>query len=58
MFSANLLGRSENTGFYSQQYIGSEGGFKSKINTPYADDYIVALNGVLQFGNGLRHMEE
>jgi hypothetical protein len=45
LFSANLLGRSENTGFYSQQYIGSEGGFKSKINTPYANDYIVALNG-------------
>ena len=44
LFSTNLLGRSENSGFYSQQYIGSEGGFKSKINYEYANDYIISLN--------------
>jgi hypothetical protein len=44
LFSANLLGRSENSGFYSQQYIGSEGGFKSRINTDYANDYIFSIN--------------
>ena len=44
LFSTNLLGRSENSGFYSQQYIGSEGGFKSKINYEFANDYIVSLN--------------
>ncbi|MDG1792888.1 MAG: hypothetical protein P8H02_06510 [Flavobacteriaceae bacterium] len=44
LFGSNLLGRSENSGFYSQQYIGSEGGFKSKINYEYANDYIISLN--------------
>ena len=44
LFSTNLLGRSENSGFYSQQYIGSEGGFKSKINYEYANDFIISLN--------------
>lgn len=44
LYSANLLGRSENSGFYSQQYIGSEGGFKSRINTDYANDYIISMN--------------
>ena len=40
LFSANLLGRSENLGFYSQQYIGSEGGVKYRIENEYASDYI------------------
>ncbi len=44
LFSTNLLGRSENSGFYSQQYIGSEGGFKSKINHEFANDYIISLS--------------
>ena len=44
LFSTNLLGRSENSGFYSQQYIGSEGGLKSKINYEFANDYIISLN--------------
>jgi hypothetical protein len=44
LFSTNLLGRSENSGFYSQQYIGSEGGFKSKINYEFANDYIISLS--------------
>ena len=44
LFSTNLLGRSENSGFYSQQYIGYEGGFKSKINYEYANDFIISLN--------------
>ena len=33
MFDYNLLGRSETTGIYSQQYVYGEGGFKSKLET-------------------------
>ena len=44
LFRYNYLGRSENDGFYSQQFILSEGGFKSKFNNPKANDYILATN--------------
>lgn len=43
MFDYNFYGRSENSGFFSQQYITTEGGFKSKL-TPYANQWIVSTN--------------
>lgn len=44
LFDYNYLGRSESTGLYSQQYISAEGGFKSKIDTPYANQWITSVN--------------
>lgn len=44
LFQYNYLGRSETTGFYSQQYIAAEGGFKSKFEDPFINDYIVSIN--------------
>ncbi len=43
MFDYNFYGRSEDSGFFSQQYITTEGGFKSKL-TPYANQWIAATN--------------
>ena len=44
LFDYNYFGRSESTGFYSQQFIMAEGGFKSKMNTPYANRWITSIN--------------
>lgn len=43
LFDYNFYGRSETSGFFSQQYITTEGGFKSKL-TPYANQWIVSTN--------------
>lgn len=44
MFDLSYLGRSEDTGFYSQQIIIAEGGFKSKLNNPFANDWMATTN--------------
>jgi hypothetical protein len=44
LFRYNYIGRSDNDGIYSQQFILSEGGFKSKFENPNANDYILATN--------------
>jgi hypothetical protein len=44
LFDYGYYGRSESTGLYSQQLIVAEGGFKSKLNTPYANQWITTLN--------------
>ncbi len=43
LFDYNFYGRSESKGFFSQQYITADGGFKSKL-TPYANQWIVSTN--------------
>ena len=48
LFQYNYLGRSEKTGFYSQQFIPAEGGFKSKFEQSNANNYMVSTN--LYFG--------
>lgn len=45
LFDYNYYGRSENTGIFSQQLIIAEGGFKSKLNPAYANQWITTLNG-------------
>ncbi|WP_324218045.1 aminopeptidase [Flavobacterium sp.] len=45
LFDYGYYGRSESTGLYSQQYILADGGFKSKLSTPYANQWITTLNG-------------
>jgi hypothetical protein len=44
LFQYNYLGRSETSGIFSQQYIEAEGGFKSKLETPFANQWIATLN--------------
>ena len=39
-----LNSESENTGFYSQQYIRHEGAFKSKVNDFSPNDFILSIN--------------
>lgn len=44
MFDYNFLGRSESTGLMSQQFIMAEGGFKSKLETRYSNQFISTVN--------------
>jgi len=44
LFDYNYLGRSEASGLYSQQIIIAEGGFKSKLSTPFSNQWITTFN--------------
>ncbi|MFC0604979.1 metalloprotease [Winogradskyella pulchriflava] len=44
LFDLNYLGRSEAAGFFSQQIIIAEGGFKSKLDTPFANQWMTTAN--------------
>ena len=45
LFDYNYIGRSEDTGIWSQQVIIAEGGFKSVLENPFANDWMVTTNG-------------
>ena len=45
LFRYDYLGRSEDSGIYSQQFIPVEGGFKAFFEESSANDYMVSLNG-------------
>lgn len=44
LFDYNYFGRSEDSGFFSQQYITADGGFKSIIADKYANQMLTSLN--------------
>ena len=44
LFELNYLGRSEAAGIFSQQIIIAEGGFKSKLETPFANQWMTTAN--------------
>lgn len=44
LFDYNYLGRSEETGLYSQQIIIAEGGFKSKLVSPFSSNWMATVN--------------
>lgn len=44
LFDYNYFGRSETSGIYSQQIIIAEGGFKSKLEPAFANEWMTALN--------------
>lgn len=54
MFEQNLLGRSESTGIYSQQYVYAEGGFKSMFETRYANQWMITSNGAFNIWNWIQ----
>ena len=45
LFDYNFLGRSETSGFVSQQIIIAEGGFKSQFENPFANQWMTSING-------------
>jgi hypothetical protein len=51
LFNYNFIGRSESSGIFSQQFVLAEGGFKSKFNTRYANQWITAINGSFNIWN-------
>jgi hypothetical protein len=51
LFDYDYYGRSESTGFYSQQFIMAEGGFKSKSDTPFANHWLTTLNASYSIWN-------
>lgn len=51
LFDYNFYGRSESSGLYSQQYIQAEGGFKSKLSVPFANQWMIAANGSFNIWN-------
>lgn len=44
LFGYNIYGRSDASGFFSQQYINLEGGFKTDFEIDWSDDFIMATN--------------
>jgi hypothetical protein len=44
LFQLKYLGRSESSGFFSQQFIITEGGFKSVLPTRFANQYMLSNN--------------
>jgi hypothetical protein len=44
LFDYNYLGRSEDSGIFSQQIIIAEGGFKSRLETPFANQWMTTAN--------------
>lgn len=44
LFDLNYLGRSEASGLFSQQIIIAEGGFKSQLETPFANQWMTTAN--------------
>jgi hypothetical protein len=51
LFDYNYYGRSESTGIFSQQIIIAEGGFKSKLNNPFANQWITTANASFNVWN-------
>ncbi|MDN3664059.1 metalloprotease [Algibacter miyuki] len=51
LFDYGYLGRSEDEGLYSQEYITAEGGFKSFLDTRFANQWITTLNGEVSIWN-------
>ena len=44
LFQYDYLGRSETSGFFSQQIIVNEGGFKSKLEVPFGNQWLSTFN--------------
>ncbi len=44
LFDYNYYGRSDDTGFFSQQLIVAEGGFKSKLSPAFSNTWMTTMN--------------
>lgn len=54
LFEYNLLGRSELSGFFSQEYVTAEGGLKSKLNTRFANQWMGTINTTVNVWNWIQ----
>ena len=54
LFDYDLLGRSETKGFYSQQYVYAEGGFKSKLANRFANQWMGTVNTTCNIWNWIQ----
>ena len=51
LFDYPFLGRSSQTGIVSQEFVLAEGGFKSKLDSAYANQWITTLNASYSIWN-------
>ncbi len=51
LFDYNYYGRSETSGLFSQQFIMAEGGFKSQLDTRYANQWMTTVNASFNVWN-------
>ena len=51
MFDYALIGRSENKGLFSRQFVNAEGAFKSMFDTRFANQYIFTANASFNIWN-------
>lgn len=51
LFDYNYYGRSEDTGLFSQQFILAEGGFKSILDTRFANQWMTTINASFNIWN-------
>ncbi|MBD3583022.1 M1 family metallopeptidase [Flavobacterium sp. D33] len=51
LFDYNYYGRSESSGLFSQQLILSEGGFKSRLDQPFANQWMTTVNASFNVWN-------
>ncbi len=51
LFDYDFIGRSEETGFFSQQLIIAEAGFKTKVSESFSNQWITALNASTNIWN-------
>lgn len=51
LFGYNLIGRSESTGLFSQQFVMADGGFKSKLKNRYANQWMTTTNASFSIWN-------
>lgn len=51
LFDYALIGRSENRGLFSRQFVNAEGAFKSRFDTRFANQYIFTVNASFNIWN-------
>ena len=51
LFDYNYYGRSETSGLFSRQFIMAEGGFKSQLDTRFANQWMTTINGSFNVWN-------
>ncbi|WP_202390703.1 aminopeptidase [Flavobacterium sp. Sd200] len=51
LFDYGYYGRSETTGFFSRQFIMADGGFKSQLDTRFANQWMTTVNGSFNVWN-------
>lgn len=51
LYDYNLYGRSEESGFFSQQYVAGEGAFKSMFDTRFSNQWMTTINASFSIWN-------